>query len=73
MYKNGSTCVTIHGHVFVFDSTRLVHVQDDRLDCLRPSDNHQHLIDTHAFHTTLINTFIDTRFVTISIRMLSPS
>ena len=72
-HQNGSTSVTIHGHVFVFDSTRLVHVQEDRLNCWRPSDNHNIFIYTHAFHITLINTFTDSRFVTISIRTLSSS
>ena len=55
------------------DSTRLVHVQEDRLDSLRSSDNHNIFIYTHAFHTTLINIFINTRFEPISIRMLSPT
>ena len=71
-HTNGSTGVTIHGHIFVFDSTRLVHVQEDRLNNLRPSGNHNIFIyKQDAFHTALINTFIDTRFELISTRMLS--
>ena len=53
--------------VFAFDSTRLVHVQEDQLNCWRPSGNKKIFIYTHAFHITLINTFPDSRFVTISI------
>ena len=72
-HQDGSTSVTIHVHIFVFDSTRLVHLQEDRLNGWRPSDNHNIYVYTHTFHITLINIITDSRFITISIRMLSPS
>ena len=49
-HQDGSTSVTIHVHIFVFDSTRLVHLQEDRLNGWRPSDNHIIYVHTHAPH-----------------------
>ena len=47
-HQNGSTCVAIHGHVFAFDSTRLVHVQARRSAKLLAAIGQQENLHLHA-------------------------